>query len=38
LMLAHRRHMDDDPIAFALGDRHSYVALGLIGAIFVAAI
>lgn len=38
LMLAHRRHMDDDPIAFALGDRHSYVALGLIGLIFAAAI
>jgi len=37
LMLAHRRHMDDDPIAFALGDRHSYVALALIGAIFAAA-
>ncbi len=38
LMLAHRRHMDDDPIAFALGDKHSYVALGLIVVFFAAAI
>ncbi|MCC8939900.1 UbiA family prenyltransferase [Bradyrhizobium sp. Arg68] len=38
LMMAHRRQMDDDPILFALRDRNSLVALGLIVAIVLYAI
>ena len=38
LLMAHRRLMDDDPIVFALRDLNSYVALGLIGLILLAAI
>jgi len=30
LLMAHRRLMPDDPILFALRDRNSYIALGLI--------
>jgi hypothetical protein len=37
LLIAHRRQMDDDPVIFALRDRNSYVALGLIGLILVGA-
>jgi len=37
LLMAQRRLMDDDPIVFALRDRNSYVALGLIGLILIAA-
>jgi 4-hydroxybenzoate polyprenyltransferase len=37
LMMAHRRLMDDDPIIFALRDRNSYFALGLIGLILIGA-
>jgi len=36
-MMAHRRLMDDDPIVFALRDRNSYIALGLIGLILIGA-
>lgn len=38
LMLAHRREMDDDPVVFALKDRVSLVATGLIGALVLAAV
>jgi 4-hydroxybenzoate polyprenyltransferase/phosphoserine phosphatase len=38
LLLAHRRLMDDDPIVFAFRDWNSWLALGLIGTIIVAAI
>jgi len=38
LMMAHRRLMDDDPIAFALKDKNSLVAAGLIALILLAAI
>ena len=38
LMMAHRRHMDDDPIVFALKDRNSILAFSLIGAILIGAI
>ncbi len=38
LFMAHRRLMDDDPIVFALRDRNSRVALGLIGFILIGAI
>lgn len=37
LILADRRLMNDDPIVFALRDRNSLFAFGLIGAIMVAA-
>ncbi len=37
LLMAHRRLMDDDPIVFALRDRNSYIALGLIGLILIGA-
>jgi 4-hydroxybenzoate polyprenyltransferase len=37
LMMAHRRLMDDDPIVFALRDRNSYIALGLISLILIGA-
>jgi 4-hydroxybenzoate polyprenyltransferase len=37
LLMAHRRLMPDDPILFALRDRNSYVALGLIGLILIVA-
>jgi 4-hydroxybenzoate polyprenyltransferase/phosphoserine phosphatase len=38
LMMAHRRHMDDDPIAFALRDKNSIVAGLIVGALIFAAI
>jgi 4-hydroxybenzoate polyprenyltransferase/phosphoserine phosphatase len=38
LVMAHRRFMDDDPIVFALRDRNSHVAFGLIGLILLAAV
>ncbi len=38
LMMAHRRHMEDDPIAFALRDRNSIVAGLIVGALILAAI
>ena len=37
LFMAHRRLMHDDPIVFALADRNSIAAAGLIGAILLAA-
>lgn len=37
LMMAHRRHMDDDPIVFAMKDRPSLVVLGLVGALVLIA-
>ena len=37
LLMAHRRLIDDDPMVFALRDQNSYVALGLIGLILLAA-
>lgn len=37
LMMAHRRLVPDDPILFALRDRNSYIALGLIGLILIGA-
>jgi 4-hydroxybenzoate polyprenyltransferase len=37
LLMAQRRHMDDDPIVFALRDMNSYVALGLIALILIGA-
>jgi 4-hydroxybenzoate polyprenyltransferase/phosphoserine phosphatase len=37
LMLAHRRHVDEDPILFAVKDRVSIVAVAMIGAILLAA-
>ena len=38
LMMAHRRLVHDDPIVFALQDRVSFIAGGLIAAIILAAI
>jgi 4-hydroxybenzoate polyprenyltransferase/phosphoserine phosphatase len=38
LMMAHRRHMDDDPIAFALRDKNSIVAGVMIALLLIAAI
>jgi 4-hydroxybenzoate polyprenyltransferase len=38
LLMAHRRYMEDDPIAFALRDRNSQLAFVLIGAIVLAAV
>jgi 4-hydroxybenzoate polyprenyltransferase len=38
LMMAHRRKLDDDPILFALKDRDSLIAFGLIVAILICAI
>jgi 4-hydroxybenzoate polyprenyltransferase len=38
LMMAYRRHMDDDPIVFALKDRNSILAFSLMGAILIGAI
>jgi len=38
LMLAHRRHLDDDPIVFALRDRNSLIAALLTGMLLIAAI
>ena len=38
LMLAHRRLMDDDPILFALKDRNSLLAFGLIAALMAGAV
>lgn len=37
LLMAHRRLMNDDPIIFALRDRNSYFALGLICLILIGA-
>jgi 4-hydroxybenzoate polyprenyltransferase len=37
LLMAHRRLMPDDPILFALRDRNSYIALGLIGLTLIVA-
>jgi 4-hydroxybenzoate polyprenyltransferase len=37
LMLAHRRHVDEDPIIFAVKDRISIVAVAMIAAILFAA-
>lgn len=37
LMMADRRLMDDDPILFALKDRNSLIAVGLIGVVLVCA-
>jgi 4-hydroxybenzoate polyprenyltransferase len=37
LILADRRLIDDDPIIFALKDRNSLLAFGLIGLIMIAA-
>jgi 4-hydroxybenzoate polyprenyltransferase/phosphoserine phosphatase len=37
LMLAHRRHVDEDPILFAVKDRVSIAAVAMIGAILLAA-
>jgi 4-hydroxybenzoate polyprenyltransferase/phosphoserine phosphatase len=37
LIMAHRRLLDDDPIVFALRDRNSFLAVGLIGLILLAA-
>ncbi|MGO8846971.1 MAG: UbiA family prenyltransferase [Methylocella sp.] len=37
LLLAHRRHMDDDPIVFALRDWNSLAAAGLIGVILIGS-
>ena len=38
LMLAHRRHLDDDPIVFALRDRNSLIAALITGTLLIAAI
>jgi 4-hydroxybenzoate polyprenyltransferase/phosphoserine phosphatase len=38
LMLAHRRHMDDDPIVFALKDRDSLIAALVVGMLLIGAI
>jgi len=38
LMMANRRHMEDDPIQFALRDKNSIVAGGLIALVVIAAI
>lgn len=37
LLMAHRRHMDDDPIVFAFKDRPSLIILGLVGALALIA-
>jgi 4-hydroxybenzoate polyprenyltransferase/phosphoserine phosphatase len=38
LIMAHRRYIEDDPVAFALRDRNSLLAAVLIGIILVGAI
>jgi 4-hydroxybenzoate polyprenyltransferase len=38
IMLANRRQMHDDPVVFALKDRDSLIAAGLIGALMFAAL
>lgn len=38
LLMAHRRHLDDDPIVFALRDRNSLIAGAMIVALILAAI
>lgn len=38
IMIANRRQMHDDPVVFALKDRHSLIAAALIGALMVAAL
>lgn len=38
LMMAHRRHMDDDPIVFALKDRNSLLTFALVAMIVAFAI
>lgn len=37
LLMAHRRHMDDDPIVFAFRDRPSLIILALVGALVLIA-
>ncbi|WFU79126.1 UbiA family prenyltransferase [Bradyrhizobium sp. CIAT3101] len=37
LMMAHRRHMEDDPIAFALRDKNSLVAGLVVGVLILCA-
>lgn len=37
LLMAHRRHMDDDPIVFAFKDRPSLIILGLVGVLALIA-
>jgi 4-hydroxybenzoate polyprenyltransferase len=37
LMMAHRRHMDDDPIAFALRDKNSLLAGATVALLLLAA-
>jgi 4-hydroxybenzoate polyprenyltransferase len=37
LIMAHRRFIEDDPVAFALRDRNSLMAAGLIGLILLGA-
>ena len=37
LIMAHRRFIDDDPVAFALRDRNSLMAAALIGLILIGA-
>ncbi len=38
LLMAHRRHLDDDPIVFALRDKNSLVAGAIIALLILAAI
>lgn len=38
LVMAHRRYMHDDPIVFALKDRNSLLAAGVIGGVLLAAL
>ena len=38
LMMAHRRHMEDDPIAFALRDKNSIIAGAITALLILAAI
>lgn len=37
LIMAHRRMIDDDPIAFALRDKHSYIMILAVGGILIFA-
>jgi 4-hydroxybenzoate polyprenyltransferase len=37
ILMAHRRHMDDDPIIFAIKDRPSLIILGLVGILVLIA-
>jgi len=36
-VFAHRRYLDDDPIAFAIKDRPSLLVLGLVSALILLA-